>query len=259
MASGIREQRELLIEELSQFGAFGTALGLELGAARQRCWIGDQRRLEWGFAIGENAVQRVVIGLWDRVVLVVVAPRASDGEAQETARRHVDLVIDDVVDVVVVHSPQRQQPHGRQPPRFDRRLDEIGRQLVLDKAIVRQILVEGADHVIAVGVRVRTNPIIAVHQHAVLRVGEPGDIEPMSGPPFAMAGRSEQSVDDPCQGRVGRPRSCFELLDFLPSRWQADQVVVDSPQDCPPIGFVGGTHSGRFEFGEYEAVDRRGG
>ena len=35
-----------------------------------------------------------------------------------------------------------------------------------------------ANHVIAIGIRVRANPVVAKHEHAVLGVGIAGDVEP---------------------------------------------------------------------------------
>ena len=42
---------------------------------------------------GEDAAQRVIILLRDRIVLVIVAARARDGEAQEAAGERVDFVV----------------------------------------------------------------------------------------------------------------------------------------------------------------------
>ena len=99
------------------------------------------------------------------------------------------------MDVVVELSAQRQKAHRREPPRFDLRLDQVGGELLVNEAIERRVLVEGPDDVIAIGVGIGPNAVVAEHEHAVLGVGVAGDVEPVPAPALAIVRRRQQPID----------------------------------------------------------------
>ena len=64
--------------------------------------------------------------------------------------------------------------------------DPIGGELVFDESVEAQILIEGANHIIAIRIGKRADPVVAEHQHAVLGVGISRDVEPVSSPAFTV-------------------------------------------------------------------------
>ena len=134
---------------------------------------------------GEDAVQRVVVGRRDRVELVVVAAGARDGQPHQPARHHVDPVVDDVVRVVEEPPAERQEAHRRQRPAVVARRQQVGGELLDDELVVRHVLVERADDVVAVGVR-RTGSRRSSVEDVPLGVGVAGHVEPVPAPALAV-------------------------------------------------------------------------
>ncbi len=137
---------------------------------------------------GKDAVQRVVIFGRDRIVLGVVTAGAGDGQAHEAATDHVDAVVDDVVNVVEEAAAQGEITHGRQRTlvRFPLSMQTVRRQLLHDELIVRQVFVEGADHIIPVGVGIGVTAFLG--EQVALGIGIAGDIEPVPAPALAVVG-----------------------------------------------------------------------
>lgn len=149
----------------------------------------------------EERQQTVVVLLRNRIDLVIMAPGAVDGQTKEHLPGRGDHVIQDV--------ELRQQPIGRlvipqtEPviPRGDDRVVRdlrqfVTSQLLTHKLIIRLVVVEGSNHVVAITPRVR---LIAVAFKAV-GVGTAHDIEPMPSPAFSIAGRLKQSVNHGFKG-----------------------------------------------------------
>ncbi len=224
LAGCFQQHRVLAVEQLPQLGAFGRRLLLELGASGHGFGPPGERQLQRGFAAGENTIKRIIVGRGDRVVLVIVAAGAGHRQTQEAAGHGVDPVIDLVVNVAVKHPAEGQKPHGRQPPGLVLWGHDVGGELLVDEPIKRRIIVERSNHVVAIRVGKRANPIIAVHEHAILGVGIPGDVKPVPAPPFPIARRGQQAVDHAGEGVV--ERIALERFDLLGRGRQADQVVV---------------------------------
>ena len=129
----------------------------------------------------------------------------------------------------------------------------VSRQLLDDEPIVRQILVQRSDHVIAVGIRPRKVGVLK--QRVAFRVGITGHVEPMPPPTLAIAGRSEQPIDDPLEGIVRRIGQ--KLRHLRRGRWQADQIELHTPQQCTLVGGRRWREPVRFQLGQYETIDRR--
>ena len=112
--------------------------------------IGGQHRQMVNRAdIGEERLQTVVIALRDGIELVVVAPGAAERQAEEDRAGGVGDVVEHLlaallqVDGVVLVGEAAVEAGG------DQRLRVVGVQLVagdllLDEAVVRLVLVEGA-------------------------------------------------------------------------------------------------------------------
>lgn len=122
--------------------------------------------------------QRVVVGLAQRIELVVVAARAADGQAQERRaggdhdvieiielrdHRAVRFVVPDV-QAVKAGGDQRLPQRGRHLRRLcEFVLDQfVAGKLLLDEAVVGLVRVEGVNDVVAVTPRVRLRTIALV-------------------------------------------------------------------------------------------------
>ena len=62
-------------------------------------------------AIVEDRVERVVVGRWNRIELVIVAARAADGQGHRAAADDVDPIVDDVR----LHALRNRRPSVRNP------------------------------------------------------------------------------------------------------------------------------------------------
>ena len=117
---------------------------------------------------------------------MIMTTGTGDRQTQESARYRIDLIVDNVVDIVVIHSPECQESHRRQPPRLHGRLDQVGSQLLADELVKGGILIQGPNHIVTIGIRIRPHSVVAIHQHSIFRVGKSGDIQPVSSPAFAI-------------------------------------------------------------------------
>src|SRR5206468_568623 len=88
---------------------------------------------------GEHARQAVVIPRRNRVVLVVVAAGARDGQAQEAARHRVDAVVDlvELLGVAVVDRPRRAKAERRQVGDAVGQVHQVGGEPVRSKVTRR--------------------------------------------------------------------------------------------------------------------------
>ena len=127
----------------------------------------------------QDAEERVVVLLADRVELVVVAASAGNGEPKEGLGEHVDLVVRPLhaffprVNGLVAEFDQAQvgraenrlvDAAAHSDPRF---IDKVACKVLADELIVRNVRVQGANEVIAVVPRVRYGRIA----FAAVRVG----------------------------------------------------------------------------------------
>ena len=151
------------------------------------------------FGAGENACQGVVIGLRNRIELVIVAAGTTDRQSQQGPRDHIDLLVDVVhlkADreplIDVLHAERKKT--GRDPLAVGsvvvRRGQQVARDLFADELGERHIAMDGVDHVIAVPPRMRIGNVAA--RPGGLAVA--GDVKPMTRPVFAKRGRLEQSI-----------------------------------------------------------------
>ena len=155
---------------------------------------------------------------------------AAYGQRQEPPRNDINPVIDRVV---VVHelAATGQEPQTSEDSFVLAQVELIGGKLLEQKLVVRQIVIE------------RTNDVIAIREskRAVGR-GVSGHIQPVTAPALAVMRRGQQSIHDSLV-RLRRPVR-HEGRDLFRRRRQADQVVrrppdqrsfVRRPAGCNPL------------------------
>ena len=172
--------RPIVVEFLATLGQFLVVVGRLLTVG-----ILPHQRFGIGFmAVGEETVERVIIGRGDGIELVVVAAGALNGEPHESAGGHVDPVVDDVRLIVEEPATQGQEPHGGQGLAIGLSGHLVSGQLLDNEPVVRQVAVEGVHHPVAVGVAVGVATLLL--EDVALAVGITGHIEPMPSPAFPV-------------------------------------------------------------------------
>ena len=127
---------------------------------------------------------------------------------------------------------------------------QVAGDVLLHELVVREVLVESADHVVAIAPGV----LLVEVEFVAVGFGEAHQIEPVPGPALAIVRRDQQPVDDlfiSLRGIVGKERR-----DLFGRGRQAGEVEGDAAQQ-------GGLVRGRrrsdalcFQLGEEERVDR---
>ena len=113
--------------------------GRERRPLRPRRGRADLGQFLWDLAAGEDAVQGVVVGRRDGLVLMVVAACAGHGEPHQPAGHEVDAVVDDVVRVAEERPPHGEEAERGQIRRWHRRHHEVGGDLQGDELVIRPI------------------------------------------------------------------------------------------------------------------------
>ncbi len=207
----------------------------------------------------KHRLHREVIRLRNRIELVIVTPRAADGQAEKRAAGRCHHVIQFVsallarqnyvgtlhLVVCAAHEKTRRRIFAEQ----------IARELFPDELVVRLVLVERANDVIAIrpGVVARR-----VHLEA-RRLGEPHHVQPVPRPPLAVARRRQQPLHQSLvsvQTFVRQKRA-----HFLRRRRQADQIKTQPANQRAPVRFRRGCELLRLQPRENERVNgiaRRG-
>ncbi len=176
-----------------------------------------------------DAVQSIEVALADGIEFVIMAAGARDRHAQERLRDYVDLVVGEthlLVErvgrgVAVLHHTKVPQAEHRlvQPElAIDAWLRrQIAGQVLDDEPVIRHVVVEGTNQVVAVPPRKRNRRVPL----APVRFGVAEPVHPMPGPAFTEAGRIEIAVDQ----RFVRARRWVvdESLDFFGRGGQAGQ------------------------------------
>ena len=79
------------------------------------------------------------------------------------------------------------------------KISTVSGKLELNKPIVRQVVVHGANHIVAIRIGIRIPPLLL--KRISLCVAIPRHIEPVPSPPFAITRGSEQAIDQPFIGQ----------------------------------------------------------
>ncbi len=175
---------------------------------------------------GEDALERVVIGGGDRVVLVVVAAGAGDRQAEEAASQGIDAVgvLVELVAVAVIDRPAGKEAQGRQAVEalgFGT-VEPVAGNLLEDESVIGHVAVEGPDQPVAIAEPVRVEPGL---ERVGLVLAVTGHVEPVTAPALAIVGRGQQPIDQPIVGVGGIVVD--KGRDLLGTRRQPDQVERD--------------------------------
>ena len=131
----------------------------------------------------------------------------------------------------------------------------VAGDLFEQKAVVGPIVVEGADHVVAV----LPDAVERLDDGRVVvgpaRVDVTGRVEPVAAPALAVMRRRQQPLDQAVK-RVGS-RVADEFVDLLRRRRQADQVERRAANQRRPIGRRRERQAALGELFEQKRVDRR--
>ena len=203
----------------------------------------------------DRRLHAVVVLLQDRVELVVVAPGAVHGHAEDAAAQGPQHVVQVVVPPLGVVLLAEVDPGARpQEPGGDAGLvgdvvELVAGDLLAQELVVGLVVVEGVDDVVAVPPRV----VAAVVLLEPRRVGVAGHVHPVPAPALAVVRRVEQALDQPLPGTsllVGQ-----ELVDLLEGRGQAGEVEIGPAHEGQGIGPRPRRHPRLAAGGVEEAVD----
>ena len=140
-------------------------------------------------------------------------------------------------------------PHALRP------VEQIGGELRGDELVVRQVVVERADHPVAIEMRVRVGIEAAPHriEAAVVVFAVARDVEPHAAPGFAVARRREQAIDHLLE-RVGRLVR-EKRVDFFGRRRQAGEIERGAAEQRQLVGGADRRQAFALETREDEAID----
>ena len=207
------------------------------------------------YGIVEEAAERVVVALQDRVELVVVAAGALHAGAEEDVAGGVGDVVQDVlplaasVAVVVFVVPMAEVAEGRERVGVARE-EFVAGDLLLHEAVVGLVVVIGLDDVIAVAPGGGTEVVDA----EAVAVGVAHEVEPRAGHALAVGRGGEQAVD---KFEVGRGILVLdERGDLFGRGREAGQVEGDAADEHGALGFAGGREAFLGETGVDETIDR---
>ena len=134
-----------------------------------------------------------------------------------------------------------------------RRNHFIAGELFADKPIPRHVVVERADDVVAIA---PCPAPLGVALGVALRVGVPGDVEPVASPALAVIWRSQQAID---QLVVGLRRFVGEKFrDLFRGGRQSGEVERRAPDERAFAGLRRETKSVGIQSAQQEGVDRIG-
>ena len=129
------------------------------------------------------------------------------------------------------------------------RVKLVAGDLFLHEAVIRLVIVERFDDVVAITPDVGTGFI----RFEPIAVGVARHVQPMTPPALAVSGRCQQPVHHLFPG-VGR-LVAQKRLDFFLGRRKADHVYADPPEQCQLVGASIGLEVFLFELGQDERVD----
>ena len=176
----------------------------------------------------EEGVELVELALGDRIELVIVTCRATDGRPQPDRPDGGDPVLDlhhakflDVGPPFPVAQGLAKKPRG--DLLLDRRLrQQVAGQLFDREPVEGHVAVESLDDPVPKSPRNRPQLI----RQVTVTVGVVSHVEPRPGPAFPVVRRGEQTVDDPLVGTGTLVLD--ERRDLARCRRQPDQVKRDA-------------------------------
>ena len=234
--------------------------GKRLGLGPRRR-IADDRQLLRNRGTREDAVQGVVVSRAHRLIFMIVAAAAGDGEPHQATGHQIDAVVDDVVRVAEERAAHREEAERRQIAPRHRRLDPVGSQLQRDELVVGQIALEGVDHPVAIGPG-KGIPVVLIVEGVAHRVGVAGEVEPFPSPVLGVLPRGEEPIYRRAKGCVGCRRAAgrrsAERIGFVGRGRQAREVIEEPADEFPRRRLRRRFQIGVAECGTDEAIDRGG-
>ncbi len=207
------------------------------------------------FDVLKEGRHAVVVALGDRVQLVVVAPSTVHGQAQEDLAGRGDHIVQLVrprlssVGRFVVPQPQPIEAGGDDRIGGDL-VQFVARQLFAQELVEGLVLVERADHVVAVPPHLW----LGIVPFETVRFGIADQVQPVAAPFFAILWRVQQAVDDgfPRPGRIVGQKT----LHIGRLGGKTGQVVGAAAQQSDLVGLPVGRQALPLEPAEHKRIDR---
>src|SRR5260370_4929346 len=141
----------------------------------------------------KNSEERVIVARRNRIELVIVAAGAACRYTQERGTQIVHGVGEIARPSTDTNGVGYIACSHDMAPMFGLRLprQQIARQLLADELVVRRIVVERLNHVVAILVSLGNREVAL----AAIGVGIADDVEPLAAPTLAVRFRSEKAVD----------------------------------------------------------------
>ena len=213
--------------------SFGQEPG-DLGPSILPGRLGGERHLALAMLdTGKDGLEPVVVGLRNRIKLVVVAAGTADGEAQKRRAGRAHHVVE-LVGPLVGRQHRVGGLHLVPGAADDESGGDVGATTVAgklgaDEGVIGEVALKALDHPVAVAPGVGAH---LVHLEAVA-LGEADGVEPMPCPALAEAGGGEESIDEIADRQIASPRGhvSAEGLHVCGRRRQADKIEENSPQE----------------------------
>ena len=209
------------------------------------------------FDVPEEGGELVIILLRNRIEHMVVAAGAAQRQSQKrrAGRAHdfIDFVPSGRLLVVGLVVPNAETVKTGGDDRLVRRIGQfVARKLFQHEAVVRLVVIQGGNHVIAIA------PRFGLFRVALIAVGLriSRDVEPMPPPPFAVLLAGKQLVDKPLI-RLRRVIG-YEAVNFLGRGGQSNEIEKQTADERAGIGRRIRRQPLFFEAGEHKSVDRIG-
>ena len=190
----------------------------------------------------------------------MMTPGTIDRQTEKRIARRGDQIVDRVgpdhllLDLILVPDAVVRATDQKGRGDFDRRLpdpDGISGELLDDESVVGLVLVERADHIVAVAPEIVDDVVLL----KALALPKSRDVEPVAAPLLAIVRAGEQSIDLPFPG----PRVPVgdKGPDLLRRRRQSGQVIGKAAEERPAISGRRRLEPLRRQSGIDQAVDWR--
>ena len=114
---------------------------------------------------------------------MIMATSAGHGQTHQSTRDNIDLIVHDVMLIAIPHS-DRQEAQSCKLRIVRRKIELVSRQLLDDKLIIRNVVVEGFDNVVAIRVGKRKGS--KTDRSSTMRVRISSNIQPILPPTLTV-------------------------------------------------------------------------
>ena len=189
---------------------------------------------------------------------MIVATRAIDRQAQQTLANHPDQILHFILLLHFLHPlggtrdfvfhTRHEEPRGR-PPIQRPGLQHVSSNLHPDEFVVGQILIQRANHPIAIGPRGVARSVVFV----AIALTETHHVQPVTRPALAILGRIEHLIHE---ARPGLRRGITDKGgDVLRRGRQAGQVYVKPAKQSAGLGAWRWVQAVGGEFRQHKTVN----